>query len=1239
MTRKRLILLFGLWLAASAMPADAAMDYALENRLSASISNAEGLYQAGQWDKVLTLSRQIMKDAPADHPARQRAYDLIILATDSRSREQLGEQQAATTKKNKQTAEQLVAEGSKLMGEKKFAEALDKFKSAVRSYGGDAETWYMLGYAFQRTDKPYEAYGAYKQCFKLNDKHPRALFHLAELAFSFKKTAEAEDFARRLIGEIEAQLDQLNGLFYEQRAANLNDKAIATARKIAAYKRNLGQASYMLGLLTETRGALPDAKAALERTVKLNPTSMDAYYHLGKVYLRLAILHQSTVAFEQAILIGENAVKETRAKAKKLLDEGKSDAAVEAELRTKTMSGRLALCYYGLAVAEHRRDAVTTALESIDKALELKPDFLQARFARAVFLATKREFQSALYEIRQVLKNAPPNSPEAKRGVQMLKLLMDQSMAATKPSQFAARAAESKTIELDVPVKHMQGIGGRKAEREWENLFPVMSEIQGLIDKGNVPEAIRRLIHLGMEHPEIAQIHAVLGFCYMEQNRWGDAEVAYKKALAIQPNEAQSLSSLAYINAMRGTLLDKALEMANKAVSLDGNRAAFRHTLGWVYFKQGELDKAIAELNKALELDPNYILARYNLGLAQYLSGTFEMALVSFDTVLAKKPGHVKAALFKSLTLAKLKKVPESLALLEKMKKDLPEKETLVKVVSTLHDKLKLADERNTELPIPEMKSHAPIAKLLAQARAYRSKGLVNHAKELYLECQRLAPREFEPWYEMGDMYARAGLTNPALRAWEKALEINPNSYDLQFNMGRMQYRLQKRDKARQAFVNAQSLKPNDPEPHYYLGLMAYEDKRFESAESHSLAALRLKARYYKAMALLGMARIRLGRYLPARDAYEMLYAKAPADSPIRRHARKKLWELTRLLAPEKGPSYANVKQVQEQIQRRIEGADRSQSVPPGAAGKPVPEYGKTMTTDEKLWVLKRLEQFPVIARQAPYSYGPGTTGSTLSNEEKLWVLKRLEGLKSAKQQFAPPPPPSVTSKYKLHEAPKPVRPEDPSDADTLAGLEAAEKGFLSEALGRFEKARAASPKNLEVLMNLGFLHTLLGNFKNAFEAFSQAALQHPKNPAPKLALGNLYWLGGKGPEAVAQWKGMIGKVALDPKFSFINRSEKVWKRVLDTNPTDPDAHSNLGIVYLFSQRYTDAIAEFQSVLTVAPARQEHSFYQAMAWAIMYCGNNKTATKKEAKSVLVQLETQAPPFPHSRMLRQYLETL
>ncbi|HNW33646.1 MAG TPA: tetratricopeptide repeat protein, partial [Candidatus Ozemobacteraceae bacterium] len=987
MSRTRLKLVFGLWLAALALPAGAVMDYGLDTRLSASISNAEGLYQAGQWDNVLSLARQIMKDAPADHPARQRAYDLVVLATDRQSRERLGEQQQATEKKSKQSAEQLVAEGSKLMGDKKFAEALDKFKSALRAYGGDAEAWYLLGYAFQRTDKLYEAYGAYKQCIKLNEKHPRSLFHLAELAFKFKKSAEAEEFARRLISEIENQLDQMNGLFYEQRAANLNDKAIATARKIGAFKRNLAQASYMLGLLTEDRGALQDAKTALERTVKLDPTSMDGYYHLGKTYLRLGIFHQSTVAFEQAILIGENAFKEDRVKAKKLLDEGKADSAVEAELRTKMMASRLALCHYGLAVANHRRSDTNTALDSIDKALELKPDFLHARFARAIFLASKREFQSALYEMRQVLQQAPPNSPEARRAVQTLKLLMDQSMASTQPHQYAAQKPSDKTIELDVPVKHMPGIGGRKAEREWENLFPVMNEVQGLIDKGNVPEAVRRLIHLGIEHPDVAEVHAVLGFCYMEQNRWGDAEKAFKKALAINPKEAQSLSNLAYINAMRGTLLDKALAMAKQAVSIDENRAAFRHTLGWVLFKQGEVDKAIVELNKAVELDPNYTLARYNLGLAQYLSGTFEMALVSFDTVLAKKPGHVKAALFKALTLAKLKKVAESLALLEKLKKDLPEKETLGNVVSTLHDRLKLAEERNTDLPIPVLKSHAPIAKLLAQARMYRTKGLVNHAKELYLECQRLAPREFAPWYEMGDMYSNAGLSRPALVAWEKALEINPNSYELQFNMGRMNYRLQKRDKARQAFVNAQSIKPDDPEPHYYLGLMAYEDKRFESAESYSLAALRLKPRFYKAMALLGMARIRLGRYMPARDAYEMLYARAPADSAIRRHARKKLWELTRLLAPEKGPSYANAKQVQEEIQRKVEGGDRSQSVSPKSVGKPVPEYGHTMTTDEKLWVLKRLEQFPVIARQAPYSYGPGTTGSTLSNDEKLWVL------------------------------------------------------------------------------------------------------------------------------------------------------------------------------------------------------------------------------------------------------------
>lgn len=1221
--------------------ATAALDYAQNEKLSRSLADLEKYYSAESWDEAIELGRKLMKDAPEGHPAKQRAYDIVLLSVEKQNKDKVEKQEIKMTEEGKKTSQQLVTEGSALMGQNKYSEALERFRRAARSYGGDSETHYLIGYALQKMGDNQGAYDAYKDCVNLNPDHPRALFHLSELSFLKKNAAEAEDFSRRLIVTMDKRMEELQSLIMEQKTANFNDMVLATARKIAALKRNLAQATYLLGILTEARGAFPEAKTNLGRSVKLDPSSMDAYYHYGKVLLKASILHQSSVALEQAIFIGENSLREERIRSKKLLDANKPDEAVSSEQKVKSLTKKLSLCHYARAIVAWKIRDFGTAMDEIEKTLTMDPDMLPARFAKSVFLADKGDYPVALFEMREILKKTPSNSPDAVRAIKTIKFLMNRSASKVAGMETTlSKKSLVKTQEVDKYVKHMPGLGGRKAEAEWQDLFPAMREIQDLMNKGNIPEAVVQLKHWKIQHPDVSEINTMLGHCYVEEGRWTDAIGAFKDAVALNPNEPEALANLAYIYALKGVSLDEALNLVKKAMKLEADRAEFYHTLGWIYFKMGELEKASVELKKALELKPKYTLARYNLGLTYYLMGIFENASDCFDQVIVNNPSHVKAILFKSLAMAKLNKVPEAVSQLEELIKKLPPKEVLLRVVTDLHDKLKLAYDRHYELPVPEIKNPAPIQKLLKEARRYRNNGLVSHAKDLYLECQRLSPKEFAPWYELGAMYAESGLSAPALRTWEQAKKINPNVYDLQFNIGKMQYRLQQRDLARQAFVNAQGLQPSDPEPHYYLGLMAYEEERFESAESCALAAIRLKPRFYKALALLGMARIRLGRLEPARDAYETIYAHAPADSSIRRHARKKLWEIGRLMAPARAPSIEDVREVERQMRAKregeIDGTKQIKRIKP--LNVSAPEFKTPMSYDDKMWILKRMENFSSIDMQTPVA--PMKTGASgqeeLSSSDKAWVMKRVEMFAKQRNKYAIPP--KMSSKYKLHET-KQVRPPDKADEFIKKGIEAAEKGFMAEALSALEKAKEVSPKNIDVLLNLGFLHTLLGNFKNAFDVFALAAFHYPKNPLPHLALGNLYWFGGKGKEAVAEWRNIVGKIELDLQFNLLARSEQVWKRVLEVNPTELDAHSNLGVVYLFSGKNAEALTEFKSVLSLAPARLEHGFYQAQVNVMLYLKTKGSAYKKEAKTVLSNLEFQSPPFPHAASLRAFVETL
>jgi len=1224
----------------SSLPAS--MDFFFEESLSQSLGRMESLYSEGKWDEAMHVGRGILKDSPKEHKAARRASDLIILSLDGKNRELVANQKRAQQKKRTESSQQLITEGSKLLSEKSFTAAAEKFGRAVRLHAGDSQSYFLLGYAQLKAGRRKEAYNSLKQCLKLNPNHSRALFHIAGLSYEFNHSDEAEQYSAALISAIEKKLDELKDVFTAQRSKGLNDNAIATSRQMAALRNNLAQASFMHGVLTHKRKDYKTAVKSFEKATRLNPGSSENWFHLGSCFLHLKVYHQATLALEQSVLIKETRLREISSQAGRLLDSGKKDEAVAAELETRKLKQEIARGLYALAIAHGRKKETSNAISSIDRALELNPDFIEARYARAILLADNNNLEEALEQVRIVLKGSPPKSEQAKKAIKTITVLMDMIARRDNPVAVAASRRPSTEQEVNETVKNLPGMGGKAAEVRLEDVFVRLREINRLVVMRNHAEAVRRLLYLRTQHPDIADIHAILGHCYMEMGRIDDAALCFEQAILIDANHAEALNNLAYVLATKVEKLDRAIEYINRALAKDSLRAEFHHTHGWVLFKTGEVQRSTVSFIKAIELKPNYLLARYNLGLAFYIMQNFKGALDAFDGVLSINPHHHKALLFKSISQARTNDAEGAIKTLEDLRGRLTEKSVLSRVVTDLHARLKLAHERHAELPIPVIKSPAPIEKLMKEAMEFRSKGLVTRAKEKYLECQRLAPERFEPWFALGEMYAEAGLNVPALSAWERAEKLNPENFPLQMNLGKMHHKLGRHDRAREFFTRAQALEEKHAEPRYYLGLLAYEKQNFESAESYALSALRLKPDFYKSMALLGMARVRLNRLKPARDIYETLYAKAPTNSSIRRHARKKIWEITRQMAPAQFPSVEDAMEVKNQMVKKVTGGEKESGYKPLPSDeKAYAEYGKnTMTIEDKAWVLKQLEKFGSVATPSPAApLRKRTSDATMTSKEKQWMVKKLQSIGDRSGKYSLPQE-TRNEKFSLKTtAPTVTRTPDKADNLVRAGLENAEKGFIQPAIAEFEKARTVSPDHLDNLLNLGYLHTIQGNFKTAFEAYAHAVFKHPDEPLARLALGNLYWLGGQAEKAVEQWRKIKGDFRPDKDFSILKRAEKIWQRMLEINPVDSDAHSNLGMVYLFSGEVNKALVEFKAVANLENQRHEYDFYQAQIYVFLYLTKNNRNHKKEAEQILARLTQGSEPFPHSERLKNFVNRM
>src|SRR5207253_6580166 len=100
--------------------------------------------------------------------------------------------------------------------------------------------------------------------------------------------------------------------------------------------------------------------------------------------------------------------------------------------------------------------------------------------------------------------------------------------------------------------------------------------------------------------PNEEQVYFLQGSLYEKQKKYPEAEKAFRKALDIQKDDPGVLNYLGFMFADRGTHLDEAESMIQKAVQTDPTNGAYLDSLGWVYYKQNRLDLAEQYLKKAI---------------------------------------------------------------------------------------------------------------------------------------------------------------------------------------------------------------------------------------------------------------------------------------------------------------------------------------------------------------------------------------------------------------------------------------------------------------------------------------------------------------------------------------------------------------------------------------------------------------------------------------------------------------
>ena len=104
--------------------------------------------------------------------------------------------------------------------------------------------------------------------------------------------------------------------------------------------------------------------------------------------------------------------------------------------------------------------------------------------------------------------------------------------------------------------------------------------------------------------PNIAEAHSNLGGTLQELGRLKEAEVSYKRAIALKPDYAKAHSNLGITLKELGRL-DEAEASYRQAIALKPDFAEAHSNLGVILYINGDIDSGLESLKKAHNIDPD----------------------------------------------------------------------------------------------------------------------------------------------------------------------------------------------------------------------------------------------------------------------------------------------------------------------------------------------------------------------------------------------------------------------------------------------------------------------------------------------------------------------------------------------------------------------------------------------------------------------------------------------------------
>ncbi|XP_075583116.1 protein O-mannosyl-transferase TMTC1 [Pelecanus crispus] len=352
-----------------------------------------------------------------------------------------------------------------------------------------------------------------------------------------------------------------------------------------------------LGTLTKD---VVEAKDYYRRALRLNPQHNRALFNLGN-------LLKSQGKKEEAVILLRDSIK---------------------------YGPEFADAYSSLASLLAEQERLKEAEDVYKAGIENCPESSDLHNNYGVFLVDTGAPERAVSHYRQAIRLSPAHH------VAMVNLgRLHRSLGQNKEAEaWYKRALKvSRKAEILSPLGALYYNTGRYEEalqvyREAASLQPSNREIrlalaQVLAMMGRTKEAEKMTNHILNEDVECLECYRLLSAIYSKQEHYAKALEAIEKALQLKPKDPKVISELFFTkgNQLREqNLLDKAFESYKRAVELNPDQAQAWMNMGGIEHIKGSYITARGYYEKALQLVPNSKLLKENLAKLDRLEKRFQ---------------------------------------------------------------------------------------------------------------------------------------------------------------------------------------------------------------------------------------------------------------------------------------------------------------------------------------------------------------------------------------------------------------------------------------------------------------------------------------------------------------------------------------------------------------------------------------------------------------------------------------